>query len=264
MLQKVSFSPPAPCQVFWGWSKSSTWADGGAGQGGEGADGGHGHIGCTLQDGEKASGQHMGVNGALANPCPCHSWAASTELGPWHSSIRGSHPSRTWVGAGQGAAVAPGDGVDHQEVEYPQPGHPQVYFPPWGWAGGKAWAPLPHSTLLLLSCGVAFADSCEGRCEEGFDAGRKCQCDTLCVYYQSCCSDYSTVCKAKGTVPMATLLGTGEWGGCGCSTLWGLCWVSSAPACVCRVKSAPGLAAAHGAFGSWLIAIWSVESMLIG
>lgn len=178
--------------------------------------------------------------------------------------IRGSHPSRKWVGAGQGAAVAPGDGVDHQEVEYPQPGHPQVYFPPWGWAGGKAWAPLPHSTLLLLSCGVAFADSCEGRCEEGFDAGRKCQCDTLCVYYQSCCSDYSTVCKAKGTVPMATLLGTGEWGGCGCSTLWGLRWVSSAPACVCRVKSAPGLAAAHGVFGSWLIAIWSVESMLIG
>ncbi|NXG69698.1 VTNC protein, partial [Baryphthengus martii] len=42
-------------------------------------------------------------------------------------------------------------------------------------------------------------ESCEGRCEEGFDARRKCQCDTLCVYYQSCCSDYATVCKAKVT-----------------------------------------------------------------
>lgn len=121
---------------------------------------------------------------------------------------------------------------------------------------------MPHSTLLLLSCGVAFADSCEGRCEEGFDAGHKCQCDTLCVYYQSCCSDYSTVCKAKGTVPMATLLG--ERGGFGCSTPWGLCWVSSAPTCVRGVKSAPGFAAARGVFGSWLMAIWSVGSVLIG
>ncbi|NXG52137.1 VTNC protein, partial [Psilopogon haemacephalus] len=42
-------------------------------------------------------------------------------------------------------------------------------------------------------------DSCEGRCDEGFDANRKCQCDTLCMYYQSCCSDYSTICKAKVT-----------------------------------------------------------------
>lgn len=129
-----------------------------------------------------------------------------------------------------------------------------------GW--GEAWASLPHSTLLFLSCGVAFADSCEGRCEEGFDAGHKCQCDTLCVYYQSCCSDYSTVCKAKGTVPMATLLG--ERGGSGCSTPWGLCWVSSAPTCVCGVKSAPGFAAARGVFGSWLMAIWSMGSVLIG
>ncbi|XP_008939733.1 PREDICTED: vitronectin, partial [Merops nubicus] len=35
--------------------------------------------------------------------------------------------------------------------------------------------------------------------DDGFDAQRKCQCDPLCVYYQSCCSDYSTVCKAKVT-----------------------------------------------------------------
>lgn len=43
------------------------------------------------------------------------------------------------------------------------------------------------------------AESCEGRCDEGFNSLQKCQCDTLCVYYQSCCSDYSTVCKTKGT-----------------------------------------------------------------
>lgn len=57
-------------------------------------------------------------------------------------------------------------------------------------------------TPLCSLC--ALADSCEGRCDEGFNAMKKCQCDTLCNYYQSCCSDYSTVCKAKGTGPAAT------------------------------------------------------------
>ncbi|NXF94138.1 VTNC protein, partial [Eubucco bourcierii] len=52
---------------------------------------------------------------------------------------------------------------------------------------------------LLLHWWATFAESCEGRCDEGFDSKRKCQCDTLCVYYQSCCSDYSTVCKTKVT-----------------------------------------------------------------
>ncbi|NXK65494.1 VTNC protein, partial [Sylvietta virens] len=58
---------------------------------------------------------------------------------------------------------------------------------------------FPALLLALLTTTHAAEDSCEGRCEEGFDAGRKCQCDTLCVYYQSCCADYSTVCKAKVT-----------------------------------------------------------------
>ncbi|KAM6296713.1 vitronectin [Aegotheles albertisi] len=53
--------------------------------------------------------------------------------------------------------------------------------------------------LALLTTARAAEDSCEGRCDVGFDARHKCQCDTLCVYYQSCCSDYSTVCKAKVT-----------------------------------------------------------------
>ncbi|KAK2537467.1 Vtn [Columba guinea] len=53
--------------------------------------------------------------------------------------------------------------------------------------------------LALLAAARAAEDSCEGHCDDGFDARRKCQCDTLCVYYQSCCSDYSTACKAKVT-----------------------------------------------------------------
>ncbi|NXH16614.1 VTNC protein, partial [Bucco capensis] len=58
---------------------------------------------------------------------------------------------------------------------------------------------FPAIVLALLATARAAEDSCEGRCDDGFDAQRKCQCDALCVYYQSCCSDYSTVCKAKVT-----------------------------------------------------------------
>ncbi|NXC51226.1 VTNC protein, partial [Penelope pileata] len=58
---------------------------------------------------------------------------------------------------------------------------------------------LPVLVLALLALVRAAEDSCEGRCDEGFNAMKKCQCDTLCNYYQSCCSDYSTVCKAKVT-----------------------------------------------------------------
>ncbi|XP_009276571.1 PREDICTED: vitronectin [Aptenodytes forsteri] len=58
---------------------------------------------------------------------------------------------------------------------------------------------FPALVLALLATTRAAEDSCVGRCDDGFDAQHKCQCDTLCVYYQSCCSDYSTVCKAKVT-----------------------------------------------------------------
>ncbi|XP_064022515.1 vitronectin [Pogoniulus pusillus] len=58
---------------------------------------------------------------------------------------------------------------------------------------------FPALVLGLLATARTAEDSCEGRCDEGFDANHKCQCDTLCMYYQSCCSDYSTVCKAKVT-----------------------------------------------------------------
>ncbi|XP_038817240.1 vitronectin-like [Salvelinus namaycush] len=58
--------------------------------------------------------------------------------------------------------------------------------------------------LILLLAGIAtvFAaeESCMDRCENGFDSKKDCQCDTMCRYYKSCCSDYETAChmKARG------------------------------------------------------------------
>ncbi|XP_004635479.1 vitronectin [Octodon degus] len=62
-------------------------------------------------------------------------------------------------------------------------------------------APLrPLLTLALLAwVAVADQESCKGRCTEGFNADKKCQCDELCSYYQSCCSDYMAECKPKVT-----------------------------------------------------------------
>ncbi|TWW77302.1 vitronectin a [Takifugu flavidus] len=50
--------------------------------------------------------------------------------------------------------------------------------------------------LLFAPLALTFADeeSCLGRCENGFDAQKKCQCDSMCKYYRSCCSDYMPVC----------------------------------------------------------------------
>ncbi|NWX91920.1 VTNC protein, partial [Nothoprocta ornata] len=58
---------------------------------------------------------------------------------------------------------------------------------------------FPALLLGLLAVARAAEDSCLGRCDSGFDAKRKCQCDALCMYYQSCCSDYATACKTKVT-----------------------------------------------------------------
>nr|XP_024003622.1 vitronectin [Salvelinus alpinus] len=41
------------------------------------------------------------------------------------------------------------------------------------------------------------AKSCMDRCENGFDSKKDCQCDTMCRYYKSCCSDYETACHMK-------------------------------------------------------------------
>uniref|UniRef100_A0A672ZCG0 Vitronectin a n=1 Tax=Sphaeramia orbicularis TaxID=375764 RepID=A0A672ZCG0_9TELE len=44
--------------------------------------------------------------------------------------------------------------------------------------------------FFLLNSLTAFEESCMGRCENGFDASKTCQCDSMCKYYKSCCSDY--------------------------------------------------------------------------
>ncbi|XP_055982845.1 vitronectin isoform X2 [Sorex fumeus] len=58
---------------------------------------------------------------------------------------------------------------------------------------------VPARPLLMLAllAGVVLADqeTCKGRCMEGFNKDRKCQCDELCSYYQSCCTDYLAECK---------------------------------------------------------------------
>lgn len=42
-------------------------------------------------------------------------------------------------------------------------------------------------------------NSCKGRCGETFMRGRLCSCDSECVKYKQCCSDYKTHCDAEGT-----------------------------------------------------------------
>ncbi|XP_063061664.1 vitronectin a [Engraulis encrasicolus] len=50
-------------------------------------------------------------------------------------------------------------------------------------------------TLLALATTSHSQESCMDRCELGFDSEKKCQCDTMCKYYSSCCSDYETACR---------------------------------------------------------------------
>ncbi|XP_038614877.1 vitronectin [Tachyglossus aculeatus] len=63
------------------------------------------------------------------------------------------------------------------------------------------WArPAAGLLLALLFIGtLADEESCRDRCTEGFNANKKCQCDELCSYYQSCCTDYITTCKPHVT-----------------------------------------------------------------
>ncbi|XP_006891135.1 PREDICTED: vitronectin [Elephantulus edwardii] len=61
-------------------------------------------------------------------------------------------------------------------------------------------SPRPLLMLALLAWAVlADQESCKGRCTEGFNADRKCQCDELCSYYQSCCMDYVAECRPQVT-----------------------------------------------------------------
>ncbi|XP_045896428.1 vitronectin b [Micropterus dolomieu] len=50
--------------------------------------------------------------------------------------------------------------------------------------------------VLLLNTTFAVEESCVGRCGF-FDPQSKCQCDSMCVYYGSCCGDFDTICPKK-------------------------------------------------------------------
>ncbi|XP_051813758.1 vitronectin a [Acanthochromis polyacanthus] len=54
----------------------------------------------------------------------------------------------------------------------------------------KLWVVL----LLSLLAHTLAEESCLGRCENGFDSQKKCQCDSMCKYYKSCCSDFEATC----------------------------------------------------------------------
>ncbi|XP_044059441.1 vitronectin a [Siniperca chuatsi] len=56
----------------------------------------------------------------------------------------------------------------------------------------KLWAVL--LLLALLAQTFAADESCMGRCENGFDSQKQCQCDSMCKYYKSCCSDFEVMC----------------------------------------------------------------------
>ncbi|KAK5868576.1 hypothetical protein PBY51_009576 [Eleginops maclovinus] len=48
--------------------------------------------------------------------------------------------------------------------------------------------------LALIALTLAADESCMSRCENGFDSTKTCQCDSMCKYYNSCCSDFEVFC----------------------------------------------------------------------
>ncbi|KAM4546808.1 vitronectin b [Fundulus diaphanus] len=50
--------------------------------------------------------------------------------------------------------------------------------------------------VLLLDTTFGAEESCVGRCGS-FSPQKKCQCDSMCVYYGSCCEDFNTICPKK-------------------------------------------------------------------
>lgn len=50
--------------------------------------------------------------------------------------------------------------------------------------------------MTLKQIGCISTESCVGRCGS-FDPRTKCQCDSMCMYYGSCCRDIDDVCPKK-------------------------------------------------------------------
>lgn len=48
---------------------------------------------------------------------------------------------------------------------------------------------------------ILSQESCLDRCENGFDSQRKCQCDSMCTYYKSCCFDFEAICGMMSKKP---------------------------------------------------------------
>uniref|UniRef100_A0A9J8BX94 Vitronectin a n=1 Tax=Cyprinus carpio carpio TaxID=630221 RepID=A0A9J8BX94_CYPCA len=51
--------------------------------------------------------------------------------------------------------------------------------------------------LGLISFTYAAEESCIEGCENGFDATKSFQCDSMCTYYKSCCKDYESLCRIR-------------------------------------------------------------------
>ncbi|XP_072558196.1 vitronectin b isoform X1 [Paramormyrops kingsleyae] len=65
----------------------------------------------------------------------------------------------------------------------------------FAWTGGMKPALIFLTAVLAVV--QAAEESCVGRCDKGFDATIKCQCDSLCKFYSSCCTDYEETCRGK-------------------------------------------------------------------
>ncbi|XP_037125819.1 vitronectin b isoform X2 [Syngnathus acus] len=50
--------------------------------------------------------------------------------------------------------------------------------------------------MMVMDATLAADETCSGRCGS-FDLLKKCQCDSVCVYYGSCCDDFDKLCPKK-------------------------------------------------------------------
>uniref|UniRef100_G3P178 Vitronectin a n=1 Tax=Gasterosteus aculeatus TaxID=69293 RepID=G3P178_GASAC len=64
----------------------------------------------------------------------------------------------------------------------------------------------PHNDTSLFAWVLLIRspESCMGRCENGFDSRMKCQCDSMCKYYRSCCYDFEVTCGMTSKRPLCS------------------------------------------------------------
>ncbi|KAM4699943.1 vitronectin isoform 3-T3 [Discoglossus pictus] len=54
---------------------------------------------------------------------------------------------------------------------------------------------LPAILLGALITTQADTDSCKDRCNDEFNVNNTCQCDVMCMYFESCCPDFTSFCE---------------------------------------------------------------------